>query len=74
MNSYVLLLWLIMANGGQQVLGTRFFNDDASCRRAGLAQVETHAAKGQRVIFKCHLTLPEYSGDDIDVNGNPIPR
>jgi len=74
MNSYVLLLWLVLANGNQQVLGTRFYNDEAACQRAGQTQVETNAAKGRRVIFKCHLTIPEYRGDDIDVNGNPIPR
>ena len=74
MNSYVLLLWLVLSNGGQQVLGTQFFNNDAACQKAGHMQVERHAQKGRQVVFKCHLTEPEYTGDDIDVNGNPIPR
>jgi hypothetical protein len=72
MNSFVLLLWLVAASGNQQTLATRYFNDEAACQQAGQRQVEAYANKGKRVIFKCHQALPEYSGEDIDVNGNPI--
>lgn len=74
MNSFALLLWLVMADGRQQILATRYFNDEATCQQAGRLQVEQSARDGKRVTFKCHLTQPEYTGDDIDVNGNPIPR
>lgn len=74
MNSFVLLLWLVLADGRQQVLSTRYFHDVVACEQAGQTTVERRAARGERVIFKCHLTVPEYTGDDIDVNGNPIPR
>lgn len=74
MNSFVLLLWLVAADGRQQIMTTRFFNDPIACERAGHDVVEQRARRGERVVFKCHLTIPEYTGDDIDVNGNPITR
>ncbi len=74
MNSYVLLLWLVLANDGRQVVDTLYFNDEVACVQAGRKQVETYARQGKQVAFKCHKTEPEYTGDDIDVNGNPIER
>ncbi len=72
MNAFVLLLWLVLADGRQQILTTRYFSDPVACEQAGRAIVEQRAQRGERVVFKCHLTIPEYTGDDIDVNGNPI--
>lgn len=80
MNSFVLLIWLVLVNGdgnptgNQKMLATRFFDTATACERAGQAETERHARRGERVIWKCHETIPEYTGDDIDVNGNPIPR
>jgi len=74
MNAFVLLLWLVATDGRQQILATRFFSDAVACERAGRDVVEQRARRGDRVVFKCHLTIPEYTGDDIDVNGNAITR
>jgi len=45
-----------------------------ACVQAGRKQVETYARQGKQIAFKCYKTEPEYTGDDIDVNGNPIER
>ncbi len=74
MNSVVLILWLALANGKLQVINTSFFQTEAACQQAGEQQVENQAAKGRKTTFKCHVTQPEYTGDDVDVNGNLIPR
>jgi hypothetical protein len=74
MNSVVLILWLVLANGKLQVISTSYFQTEAACQQAGAQKVEAQAVKGRKTTFKCHVTQPEYTGDDVDVNGNLIPR
>ena len=70
MKSVVLLLWLAMANGKEEIILNRHLDDQATCVATAQALVEKHAQSGEKVRYLCHAVVEEVG--NVDVNGNPI--
>lgn len=72
MKSIVLILWLTLPTGKEQVLLTRHMDDQAACTAAAQALVVEHGRRGEKVRFQCHEVVEEVG--DVDENGNPLPN
>lgn len=72
MKSIVLLLWLAMANGKEEVILNQHLDDHATCVATAQALQAKHAKKGEKVRYLCHEVVEEVG--NVDVNGNPIEQ
>ncbi|MEW5770431.1 MAG: hypothetical protein AB1831_08715 [Pseudomonadota bacterium] len=70
MKSIVLLVWLALANGKEQVILSRHLDDQATCVATAQALVAQHAAQGGKARYLCQEVVEEVGG--VDINGNPI--
>lgn len=70
MKSIVLLVWLTVAGGQEQVIMTRHVDSQAICEATAHSVQAKYAGKGQKTRFLCHEVVEEVG--DVDVNGNPI--
>lgn len=70
MKSIVLLLWLSVPTGADQVLLTKHVDDQVTCERTGQILVDQHTSTGKKVRFQCHEVVEEVG--NVDENGNPI--
>lgn len=70
MKSIVLLLWLAVAGGKEEIILARHLDDLGSCATTGQQLVTKHASKGEAVRYQCHEVVEEVS--NVDSNGNPI--
>lgn len=70
MKSFALILWLILADGRQEVVLTDHLDSNEHCQTAAKTWVAKYAAQGKKVRYLCHEVVPEVG--DVDENGNPI--
>jgi hypothetical protein len=67
-----MLLWLTLASGQKQIIQHQNFADEATCRVAGVAQVEKLVSQGKKGLYQCMVSHEEVSDDRLDANGNLI--
>ena len=70
MKSFALILWLVLANGREQVLATKHYDSLADCQKAAQMLKEEHASKGRNTRSLCHLVIEEDT--NVDEYGNPV--
>jgi hypothetical protein len=68
MKSVVLIVWLLTANGKDQLLLSRHVDDQATCRALAEATVAAHP--GEKLRHLCQEVVPE--NEAVDENGNPL--
>lgn len=71
-SSYVLLLWLTLANGQRQMLSHQNYPTDAACKVAAVEQLEKLTGTGKQARFQCLVSHEEVTDDRLDINGNLV--
>lgn len=69
--AFVLLLWLLPADGRQQLLLAQHVDSEVHCQELALQLAAKHTAKGEKVRHLCQQVIEEVG--DVDENGNPLP-
>lgn len=72
MKSIVLIIWLVAADGHQEVALTRHYDDWHTCEARAEVIAQEYAGKGKLTRHLCHEVIEEVG--DVDENGNPVPR
>lgn len=70
MKSIVLIVWLFMPSGQQEVVVKQHYDDMAACEAKAEAVAGQYARLGQKTRHLCHPVIDEVG--DVDANGNPI--
>lgn len=70
MKSIALIVWLLTANGQEQIVERSHFDDMAACQAKARAVAQHHAQQAGKTRHLCHEVIPE--NEAVDENGNPI--
>lgn len=69
MKSVVLIVWLALASGHEEVVHTGHYDDMAACEATARAVAGQYAQRG-KTRHLCHGVVEELGG--VDADGNPI--
>lgn len=70
MKSIVLIIWLVAADGHQEVVVKRHYDDWNACEAKAQAISEQYSRDGRLTRHLCHEVVEEVG--EVDENGNPI--
>lgn len=70
MKSIALIVWLVSANGHEQVVVRSHLDSMDACAAKAAAVANDYAHKDQKTKHLCHAVVEEFGG--VDENGNPI--
>jgi hypothetical protein len=70
MKSIALIVWLISADGHQQVVARSHFDTEAACAAKAQMYAADYKLGNKKTRHLCHAVVEEFSG--VDENGNPI--